>query len=752
MFRLHGHHHLKSLAFRTCLPFSMGLFLLVQGACTQCGGVPSGPPPDGGTSSTPDGGVYVSCESHDDCPADQFCAAGLCKRPSVDAGQIVDAGGGVDAGLVDAAVPEARLDVIPGLELEFGAQLLGVSVTRDLVLQNGGNADLTIFAVILDDDSGEFEASPTGTLGETLAPGDALVITVSHTPTDGVPDFAELNVLHDGPSSLANISLLAEFKGDAALSVTGDLDVTMPNLEMLSFGEVFPGEAFEQTLWVRNSGRSDSILTLTDITITPESAGFELVEEIDFPYPLGAWTAATCIDDVGGCPPSSSSCEDGICYDEEGDPLFALPLRVAYLAGELPVMATITLEHDAAGVPDTQTDIVLSGAPSQPQMEVSVAELLFGSVLVGAPAALLRFEIANQGEGPLRIERLAPPQNTVFSVSTSPTVPDSAGQSPYTLLPGDAPIEVEVLFAPDATDSFAGFLQIISNDPAHAELTIPISGNGISCQANAFVTEEGLCECNEGYQDCEGECLWSGPDACGPGCIQCDVRSGAERDCVDDQCVYACTTPYYDLNDDLGRAQGEASDGCEYLCSQNPPSGEQCNSVDDNCDGEIDNGLSADDKENNDSCNNAKQLTQVDTGGTSQFSTYTIYPLGDDDWFKIRVNEENDNICVACVDCESYVTKFELIDQPSGQDYVLQVRREQDGCGSTPLTTRQNDTKVVDEWRECPSFFPCLGGADNQGCGSQDYKDYLIRVRPRGGNQEIQSCETYTLQVSHSAE
>lgn len=751
MFRLHGNHHSNIIVFSARFSLFWGLFLAIGSACTQCGGVPSGPPPDAGPSPAPDGGGYISCETHDDCPADYWCAAGLCKAPNADAGYALDAGN-LDAGLGDASAPESRLDVLPGLELEFGAQLLGVTVTRDLILQNGGNANLTIFAVILDDDSGEFEAAPTGTLGETLAPGDALVITVSHTPADGVPDFAELNVLHDGPSSLANISLFAEFKGDAALSLTQDIDETMPNLAMLSFGEVFPGELLEQRILVRNTGRSDSILTLSDITITPESAGFELVDEIDFPYPLGAWSAAACVDNVDDCPPSASSCEDGICLDEDDAPLFALPLRIAYQAGDAPAMATLTLEHDAAGVQDTQTDIVLTGAPSQPEMVLSVTELVFGNVLVGAPAAVLTFEIANQGQGPLRIERLVPPQNGAFSVSSYPNLPDSEGQIPYTLLPEDAPIVVEVSFAPNATNSFAGFLQVESNDPAHSELTVPISGTGISCQANAFVSEEGTCECNERYRECGGECLLAGPDACGPSCIQCDARSGAERACVDDQCVYSCNLPYYDLNNDLGRAQGQGSDGCEYLCSQNPPSSEQCNSVDDNCDGEIDNGLSADDKENNNSCSNAKSLTQVDTGGTSQFSTYTIYPIGDDDWFKIRVNEENDNICVACVDCESYVSTFELIDQPNGQDYVLEVRLQNSGCGSQPLTTRQNNTKVIDGWRVCPSFFSCLAGGDNQGCGSQDYRDYLVRVRPRGGNQEIQSCETYTLQVSHSAE
>lgn len=730
------------LAFAACAAFSA--------ACTQCGDVPPGSVGDGGSLPRSDGGTFVSCENESDCPSDHMCANGLCRAKAVDAGSELDAGGG-GAG-DDASVPESRLDVLPGLELEFGAQLLGVTVTRELILQNGGNADLTVFAVILDDDSGEFEATPTGTLSERLRPGEALVVTVSHTPADGIPDFAELKVLHDGPSSLANIELFAEFKGDAALSLSTELEVTMPNVEMLDFGEVFPGETVERTMWVRNTGRSDSILTISDITLTPESAGFTWLDEMDLPYPLGAWSAAACVDDVAVCPPSSAACEDGVCVDEAGAPVFALPLRISYTAADAPASATLTLEHDAAGIADTQTDVLLAGTPSQPELSASTTELNFGPVLVGGPVGLLRFQVDNQGAGPLRISRLVPPQNSVFSVTSSPSLPSEAGQLPFILAPDDAPIEVEVTFTPHAADSFAGFVKLQSNDPTSPEYTVTISGTGISCQAHAHVSAAGVCECDAGYRDCAGECLLAGPDACGPSCIRCDERGGATRECVADQCEYSCTRPYYDLNDDLGQAQGQTSDGCEYLCSQNPAQAEQCNSVDDDCDGEIDNGLPADAKENNNSCSNRKTLTQVNTGGTSQFSTYSIYPLGDDDWYQIRVNEENDNICVYCIDCESYSTQFELIDQPDNQDYVLEVRRLDAGCGSTQLPSTRNGKKVVDDWSACPSFWACsVRGEDNHGCGSQDYKDYIVRVRPRDGNQTNQSCETYTLQVSHSA-
>jgi hypothetical protein len=74
---------------------------------------------------------------------------------------------------------------------------------------------------------------------------------------------------------------------------------------------------------------------------------------------------------------------------------------------------------------------------------------------------------------------------------------------------------------------------------------------------------------------------------------------------------------------------------------------ETCNSIDDNCDGSIDNGAFSDAFEPNDSCSAPRTLTPVGSDQTVSYSTMTVYGSGDVDTYRVSATE-TDNSCPAC--------------------------------------------------------------------------------------------------------
>lgn len=90
--------------------------------------------------------------------------------------------------------------------------------------------------------------------------------------------------------------------------------------------------------------------------------------------------------------------------------------------------------------------------------------------------------------------------------------------------------------------------------------------------------------CNENDDDCDGTVdegfdFTSNPEHCG-GCGQACRFPNVDVTCVDSACVLgACLPGFIDL---------DTTPGCEYRCPVFPLAAEQCNGLDDDCDGEID--------------------------------------------------------------------------------------------------------------------------------------------------------------------
>jgi hypothetical protein len=88
--------------------------------------------------------------------------------------------------------------------------------------------------------------------------------------------------------------------------------------------------------------------------------------------------------------------------------------------------------------------------------------------------------------------------------------------------------------------------------------------------------------------------------------------------------------------------------GKAQTCTPNSAaaSTETCNSIDDNCDGIVDNGAFSDGYEPNGDCATAKPLPIVEPNQTLSVNNLTIYGSGDYDYFKIGATEKD--VCTCC--------------------------------------------------------------------------------------------------------
>jgi len=87
--------------------------------------------------------------------------------------------------------------------------------------------------------------------------------------------------------------------------------------------------------------------------------------------------------------------------------------------------------------------------------------------------------------------------------------------------------------------------------------------------------------------------------------------------------------------------------GAPNTCVPGLPSTETCNNLDDNCDDIVDNGAFSDAFELNDDCSTVRTLPTVGSNQLVTQNGLTVYPVGDDDFFRINATE-SDASCSCC--------------------------------------------------------------------------------------------------------
>jgi hypothetical protein len=421
-------------------------------------------------------GGSVLCSNDFDCAAGSVCVESTCVvgglGPANDGGPGNGPGGdagstGGDAGFDAGPAPMGILAAQPSGLIEFGAQRLGIPVERSLQLVNIGNAPLTVIQVVLDDnDTDEFSAAPLGTLNTVLDPQDTLTIDLSHLPVDGQPDQATLKVVHTADSEgFFEVDLLAEFKGEAEASASTSVDILATDLLEYDFGLVPLDSSETVQFFIRNSGASDSVLTLTGAALTPEGAGFTISSPPDLPAIFSSY-GGFCSDGLADCPSGSAACVDGICVDEMGAPMDTLLLDVVFFPPSVGAhTAILSFIHEGIG-DDLQTEIALSGEGATGDLQVSPGTIDFQEVFVGDTREET-ITISNAGGAEAVISDLVFGEDVGFQVSTESALPIS--------LAPEAETQVTITFQPAEEGTFDDQLHIVH--PLGDDILVDVTGS-----------------------------------------------------------------------------------------------------------------------------------------------------------------------------------------------------------------------------------------------------------------------------------
>ena len=117
---------------------------------------------------------------------------------------------------------------------------------------------------------------------------------------------------------------------------------------------------------------------------------------------------------------------------------------------------------------------VFSYIPTEPKLELTVDQIDFGEVLLGAENPTSKsFVILNQGSGDLHVDRISPP-SLAFKIEPAP---------PFQIQP-DKSRKIKITFLPKVIFGLKDVLNIFSNDP-NSPSKIPLTGN-VRGAANTF--------------------------------------------------------------------------------------------------------------------------------------------------------------------------------------------------------------------------------------------------------------------------
>ena len=202
------------------------------------------------------------CETTDQCPPGYECLGNMCVP-------IPDAEVEPDAPLV----PD--IEVNPDT-LDFGSPLLGVPVTLVATINNVGDADLTIYSILLEEDDGVFEyvAQPTGTLNEVIPPGGSLQVSVELINVDAEIDTGRLLINSNDPDeAMVQVDLISDLKGAVNLATCVMLSDTLfsncvTNPEIIDYGTMAYDTVDSSDVSIYNVGDGNRPLVISDVYVT----------------------------------------------------------------------------------------------------------------------------------------------------------------------------------------------------------------------------------------------------------------------------------------------------------------------------------------------------------------------------------------------------------------------------------------------------------------------------------------------------
>ena len=299
--------------------------------------------------------------------------------------------------------------------VSFGSLAVGTSSLISVTLTNTGTGSIAV-------SSGSASGagfSMTGLSAATLSAGQSTSFSVKFAPTAAGAATGSVSIVSDAPGS------------PLAIPLTGTATQSQPGLTInptnVSFGNIAVGSSSSQNITLTNSG--NAVVNITGATAA--GAGFGLSG-------LGA-----------------QSINPGASVTFVAT--FA-PTTAGNVTGSILI---------ASNAPNSPATVTLSGAGAQGQLSANPSIASFGTVSTGSSNSQT-ITLTNGGSAAVSVSQ-ANVSGAGFSIS---------GMSglPITINPG-ASKTFNVVFAPTASGSASGTVQLVSNAP-NSSISIALSGTG----------------------------------------------------------------------------------------------------------------------------------------------------------------------------------------------------------------------------------------------------------------------------------
>ena len=375
------------------------------------------------------------CDSVTPCPDGMVCQAGLCQS---------------DTRTVPAPTPKARLEIcaqgdcrLP-MSLDFGGSRIGVGTERSIRIRSAGDVPLELYNIDLIGASGEFSADPAGDLSMTLAPGDELLVRVTHIAGDGLADRESLQIVSNAERARVVVDLSTEYKGVPSLGVLDEPARNVGAVTTLDFGTVRAGMSDTRRVYLKNRDRviDGSVLTLSSVRVEPAaSRNFTVTVDTVLPAQLNQFNSL-CASDSNCDRNDTCDVPLGVCRTIAGGLRDVLSVDVT-LDATTPglIEETLVIASNDGGQGPASTTILLRANVTFTDLEVDPDPIEFVEGYVGFRQSRT-VTLTNQGSAPMTVNGvilgggpfaldlaaiafplvLEPSRNVAFDVRYDPTV------------------------------------------------------------------------------------------------------------------------------------------------------------------------------------------------------------------------------------------------------------------------------------------------------------------------------------------
>ena len=356
-----------------------------------------------------------------------------------------NSGGNVTLTLTGSGVDNTPAIALSRTAIAFGNQQVGTtSAVQTVTVSNAGGGTLSVSGVAAN--NGAF-ATTGNCVGASLANGQSCTVIVNFAPTAAATVNGTLSITHNAAGSPASVAL-------SGTGTTAPVPVVALSRAAVSFAGVTAvgQQSIAERLTLTNNGPGS--VTLTSVTASPE---FNIV--------AGATSACR----AGQTLAQAASCSIDVSF---------APAAAGARSGTLSIVSGGSPSTLTANLSGTGSAVAAANAAPNP------TAVDFGPVRVGTAAAPRALTIADSGMTNLIVD------NIVVDAPFRIVGGGSCGAPPFTLTPG-ANCTVMVAYQPDAAGMHQGSLQVMSNAPAPAVVTL--SGQGqVTAAAVAGPTNVGF--------------------------------------------------------------------------------------------------------------------------------------------------------------------------------------------------------------------------------------------------------------------